>query len=187
MQRILLASVLLLAACGSGPVANLESRDPYERYLGALQAADDRDPEAMKKVEALLKDPDPLARTGAIVALAKTKTPEALKLMTGMLSDGDSNVRTEAVRAVAGYKDPASVEPLSKVLLQDAMVEPRRVAALSLGDFGDKPPVRAALLEAFTDPAASVAYNAYRSLVRITGRQDLPRDPAGARQALQKS
>ncbi|HKS17559.1 MAG TPA: HEAT repeat domain-containing protein [Planctomycetota bacterium] len=185
MHRTLSAiSLVLLASCGSGPEPNLKSGDPYERYLGALEAADSGDPESMKSVEALLKDSDPLARTGAIVALAQAKPAGALKLLTGMLSDGDPGVRTEAVRAVAGFKDPSSVEPIAR-MLKDAMEEPRRVAAIALGEFGDQPPVRAALLEAFEDKSAGVAFNAYQSLVRVTGRADLPRGAAAAKQALQ--
>jgi len=186
MRRAML--LLVLAGCSSGPVPNLESRDPYERYLGALEAADSGRPEEVKKVEALLKDPDPLARTGAVVALAKAKPPGTLALVTGMLSDADPGVRTEAVRAVASFKDASSVPALVAVLDSDGgPVEPKRVAALALGEYGDQPPVREALLKALADRESGVSYNAYRSLVKVTGKQDLPRAREAAEQALKKS
>lgn len=184
---LLLALAGFLTGCPSGPSPNLDSGDPYERYLGALKAAESKDPESLKRIEGLLKDSDPLARTGAVVALAQARPPGALKLLTGMLSDPDPGVRAEAVRAVAGFKEASSVSGLVSVLASDSAVEPRRVAALALGEFPDAPAVRSALLEAFSDPAAGVAYNAYRSLARLTGRADLPRDRAAAEQALKRS
>jgi HEAT repeat protein len=189
MYRAIFALVLVgsLAGCSSGPTPNMDSGDPYERYLGALEAAESGDPAALKKVEALLKDPDPLTRTGAVVALTKARPEGALKLLIGMLSDADPGVRTGAVRALSWFKDPASLDALARVLKLDADVEPRRVAALALGEFQDSPAVRALLLEAFKDREAGVAYNAYRSLIRVTGRHDLPRDRAAAEEALKRS
>ncbi len=187
LRKTRVICLVLLASCSSGPVPNLESGDPYERYLGALEAAESGEPGSMKKVEALLKDPDPLARTGAVVALSWARPDGALKQLTGMLSDAEPGVRTEAVRAVAEFKDPSSVEPLVKVLANDTSVEVRRTAALALGSFPDNPSLRAALLAAFSDPAAGVAYNAYRSLARVTHRADLPRTRAAAEEALKRS
>ena len=189
MSRAIFALVLacFLTGCPSTPRANLDSGDPYERYLGALEAEKYRDPQALKRTEEMLKDPDPLARTGAVVALSQVRQPHVLKLLTGMLSDPDASVRAEAVRAVAGFKEAASVTDLANVLATDRDVEPRRVAALALGTFPDGPAVRSALLEAFSDSASGVAYNAYQSLVRLTGRTDLPRDRSKAEQALKGS
>ena len=176
-----------VAGCGSGPVPNLDSGDPYERYLGALEAAHSDDAEEMKRVEAMLKDPDPLARIGAVVAFGHAQTPGSLALLTGMLSDPDPGVRTEAVRAIARFHDLSSIEPLVKVMKSDASVEPRRTAARELSLYPDSAPLREALLAAMSDPAAGVAYNAHRSLTRITGKEDLPRDRAAAEEALKRS
>ena len=187
-HTISLGFLLLVAAgCGSGPVPNLESSDPYERYLGALEAGQSGDPGQVKKLEALLKDPDPLARTGAIVALSVARAPGALQFLTAMLSDPDPGVRVEAVRALAEFKDPASVEPISNLLASDVVEEPRRVAALALGEFADGPALRTALLTALSDRSAGVAFNAHRSLVRVTGRKDLPRERSAAEEALKRS
>jgi HEAT repeat protein len=189
MHRTILSLVgaCFLTGCPGGPGANLDSGDPYERYLGALDAARSNDPESLKRVEAQLKDPDPLARTGAVVALSRARPDGSLKLLTGMLSDPDAGVRAEAVRAVWRFREAASVADLANVLATDRDVEPRRVAALALGEFPDGPAVRSALLEAFSDSAAGVAYNAHQSLVRLTGRADLPRDRAAAERVLKRS
>jgi HEAT repeat protein len=187
MKRALSLCVLALAACSASAVPNLDSPDPYERYLGALEAADEGDAEAMKRVEAQLKDKDPLARTGAVVALARRKPPHALHLLVGMLNDADASVRTEAVRVVAEFRDPGTIPAIATILDKDPALETRRVAALALGSFPDSPALRAILLDAFSDPAAGVAYNAHSSLVRITGRSDLPRGRAEAEEALKKS
>src|SRR5262245_23727417 len=105
----------VLSGCPGGPSPNLDSGDPYERYLGALEAAASGDPESVKRIEPLLKDADPLARTGAVVALSQARPPGALKLISGMLSDADPGVRVEAVRAVTGFKDAASVPALVNI------------------------------------------------------------------------
>ena len=186
MRRQILLVVFALG-CSSSAVPNLDSSDPYERYLGALEAAEAGNPEGWRKVEALLKDPDPLARTGAVVALGRARPEGSLKLLTGMLSDTDPGVREEAVRHIAFFKDPKSVVPLIKILEDDASINVRRTAALMLGEFPDSPPLREALLDRFDDKSAGVAYNAYRSLVRITKRTDLPRSRAPAAEALKRS
>ena len=185
VRRLLFLAFVI--GCSSSPVPNLDSSDPYERYLGALEASESGDPEGWKRVEALLKDPDPLARTGAVVALGQARPEGSLKLLTGMLSDADPGVREEAVRYVASFKDPKSVVALIKILEDDASINVRRTAALVLGDFPDSPPLREALLDRFDDKAAGVAFNAYKSLVRITKRTDLPRSRAPAEEALKRS
>jgi HEAT repeat protein len=176
-----------LAGCSSAPEPNLDSTDPYERYLGALSAAESGDAEGLKRLDAQLKDGDALARTGAIVALSIAKPAGALERITGMLNDPDPIVRAEAVRGITRFRDPASTPALVKVLSADASVEPRRTAARELCMFTDTPEVRTALLTAFSDPAAGVAYNAWRSLMLLTGRRDLPRTRADAEEALKKS
>ncbi|HTF58080.1 MAG TPA: HEAT repeat domain-containing protein [Planctomycetota bacterium] len=187
MKRLLLVFAATLASCGSGPSPDLASGDPYERYLGALEAASSADPAEHRKVEALLRDPDPLARIGAVVAISMSRRRDALGLLTPMLSDSDPGVRTEVIRAVAALKNPVSVAPLAALLSSDPAVEAKRTAAIALGSFPDGPEVRAALLAAMADREAGVAYNAYRSLIRVTGREDLPRARAQAEEALKRS
>ena len=188
MHRLIpLVSLIFLVSCGSSPEPNLDSKDPYERYLGALEAAEENDAESLKRIETQLKDADPLARTGAVVALAQRKPPTALATLTGMLADVDPGVRIEAIRVVADFKDVSSVGAIARILASDPAVEVRRVAALALGSYPDSGTIRSALLDAFSDPAAGVAYNAHRSLVRVTGRQNLPRARSAAEEALKKS
>jgi len=187
MKRLLLVLAATLASCGSSPSPDLSSGDPYERYLGALEAASSNDPAEMKKAESLLRDPDPLARTGAVVAIGLSRRQESMALLAPMLSDPDPGVRSEAIRAVAALKNPASIPPLAAILASDGAVESKRTAAIALGSFPDSPEVRSALLAAMGDREAGVAYNAYRSLVRVTGREDLPRARAEAEEALKRS
>jgi HEAT repeat protein len=179
--------LLLIGACSSGPVANVKSKDPYERYLGALEASRSSEAEDMKTLESMLKDPDPFARIGSIIGLAHAQPKGSLGLLTGMLHDPDPAVRTEAVRGIVRYHDPSSVAPLSAVLSDDVTMEVRRAAARELGLYPDSPAVRKALLDAMADTRVEVAYNAHRSLSRLTGRTDLPRDRARAEQALKGS
>jgi HEAT repeat protein len=78
------------------------------------------------------------------------------------------------------------VDPLIQLLAGDPAPETRRVTALALGNFPDAPAIREALLRAFGDPEAGVAFNAFRSLVRVTGKPTLPRDRAAAEEALKR-
>jgi HEAT repeat protein len=187
MARLTLATVFVMATgCSSGPVPNLMSGDPYERFLGALEAADSGEPEAIPKLVALLKDRDPLARIGAMVSLVRVQHPDLVKLLTGMLKDPDPGVRAEAARTLGSIKHPSSVEPLIALLAGDPAPEARRVAALALGNYPDSPAIREALLNAYGDREAGVAFNAFKSLVRITGKPTLPRDRAAAEEALKR-
>jgi HEAT repeat protein len=187
MRRLLPVVASILASCGSGPSPDLESQDPYERYLGALQAARGAPEESLPKLERLLRDPDPFARIGAVVALVQSRRPEAARLLAPALVDPDLGVRAEAARAAGEVKDPALLPALLAILSTDAHAEPRRTAALALEAFGNQPEVRGALLTALADPAAGVAFNAHRSLCRITGRADLPRRREAAEEALKGS
>ena len=183
----LLLALAALPGCGSSAQPDLESSDPYERYLGALEAAEGEPKEFLPKLERLLKDPDPLARTGAVVALVQSRRPEAARLVALALADPDLGVRAEAARAAGEFKDPTLLPALLGILSTDAHAEPRRVAALALEAYGNLPEVRAGLVEALADPAAGVAFNAHRSLCRITGRADLPRRREAAEEALKGS
>ena len=187
MYRFVFLFAFVLASCSSGPVPNVKSRDPYERYLGALEASHSSDAEDMKTLETLLKDGDPLTRIGAIIALAHAQPPGSLALLTGMLRDPDPMVRAEAVRGIVRFHDPSSVAPLSLALSDDVTMEVRRTAARELGLYPDSPAVRKALLDAMADTRVEVAFNAHRSLVRLTGKLDLPRDRSAAEQALKGS
>ena len=188
MHRVIGLLVLFtLASCSSGPVPNVKSKDPYERYLGALEASYSSEEEDMKTLAELAKDPDPLTRIGAIIALAHAKPKGSLELITGMLRDPDPTVRAEAVRGIARYHDPSSVAPLSVVLADDVTMEVRRTAAREMGLYPDSPAVRKALLDAMSDTKVEVSFNAHRSLVRLTGKLNLPRERSAAEQALKGS
>jgi hypothetical protein len=78
------------------------------------------------------------------------------------------------------------VPALVNVLASDRDVAPRRAAARALADYPDTPAIRSALLEALSDAAAGVAYNAHQSLVRLSGKADLPRTRSAAEQALKQ-
>jgi hypothetical protein len=69
----------------------------------------------------------------------------ALALIDMAMRSQDPSVRADVWRQMSGAKDPALVQPLLQCLAGDLDAEVRHEAAETLGDFKDRPGVRAAL------------------------------------------
>ncbi|MBI2932672.1 MAG: HEAT repeat domain-containing protein [Planctomycetes bacterium] len=195
MRRVRCAvlSMFVVAACSNGPTANTKSLDAYERYLGALELAEGGDPIDARDLLGLLADPDPLARDGAVVALGLLGDSQHTSAVINMLyerveADGQVRntplVRADACRTLARLRDERAVPALLNVLKGDTDEGVRRTAALALESFADRPGVVEALVDAMGDSGVSVAHDAHGVLARVSGRDDLPRDPAAWREWL---
>lgn len=185
---MILRSTLLLAlaaaGCTPGPQPNLNSRDAYERYLGALQVSRGVDPTAYHVLQRQLRDPAPLARIGALVALGRWGRADAVPAVAALVKDPDPEVRAQAVRTLSLLGSEEGVAPLIEALASDPVADVRRRAALDLVKFSIRPDVRRALVEAMKDPSAPVRYNAWQTFCTALGRPDLPRDADACREFL---
>ena len=165
--------LLLLAAC-SGPEANLQSPDPYERFLGVRELEGRRDAEGLSQIVKRLEDPHYLVIAGALLTLAEMREPAFLQHFVPPVQHAHPLVRRRACEAIGRCGNPLGVPALVKALEDpDALV--RRGAVKALAAFRDAPDARRGLVAAAGDKDPGVALVAHETLQEITGRTDVPR------------
>src|SRR5688500_3825969 len=87
--------VLFLAAC-SGPEANVQSPDPYERFLGVRELEGRRDAAGLSEIVKRLEDPHYLVVAGAILTLAEMKEKSFLQHFAPLVQHAHPLVRRRA-------------------------------------------------------------------------------------------
>ncbi len=179
MRRIL-PVVLVLASCG-GPEPNLQSSEPYERYLGAKALAAERD---FAKLVPLLEDRHYLVVLGALEAVAAIGEPHALQHVVPALRHEHPLVRQQACLTVGALRADEGI-PVLAGMIKDPDAGVRREAVKALALYGKRAEVTAALLEALGDPDPGVAYMAHDRLGEITGLEVGERSREAWGQALQ--
>lgn len=124
-------------------------------------------------------DEDPTTAVLLLRALGDRETPiaELFEPIADLTRRGPDEVRLQAIRRLGDYPTRDSIRTLIP-LLQGAAESPDTPASDSAARAGDEPPLQADNGEG----ADAVATVAWRSLVRITGRDDLPRDHAAWRE-----
>ena len=181
MKFAAVAVLLALAACSGQDSASWRSSDPYERYLGALELSERRDPVDVNRTVRQLRDLDPLARDGAIVALGEIGDPAHVAAVAATLVPSPVNteiLRADAVVALCRMKGEEARAAVLKALAEDASMHVRRTAAHAVAAFGGERPVLEALVAAMSDARVPVSYAAHQSLVVVTQDPTLPRDAA---------
>jgi HEAT repeat protein len=165
-------ALLFLAACG-GPEPNLQSQDPYERFLGERELVGRTDAAAIRELVARLEDPHYLVVVGAIDVLAGQGRPEYLQHFVPKLKHKHPMVRQAACAAIASIRGEEGVPPLIETL-KDPDPAVRRSVLKALAQFPKNAAGRRAIVEAVGDKEPSVSYMAHRLLSEITGRTDVP-------------
>ncbi|HXX93044.1 MAG TPA: HEAT repeat domain-containing protein [Planctomycetota bacterium] len=178
--------LVLLGAC-SGPEADTHSKDPYERYLGLKEIAENRDVASESEVVRLLDDPHFLVVTGALEVMAafgrKDYLPYALPKLQVREKEKDREnlpmVRSQACLTVATCGQAEGLEPILGVLRGDPDLGVRRAAVKVLADrYGKDPRVLQALVDTVGEKDPSLSYMAHLKLCELTGRQDVARSKA---------
>lgn len=132
---------ILILGCG-GREADLESPDPYARYLGLLERVEgDRSEATVRLVLAKLGDPAYFVREGALLSLAKLGRPDLAPHAGPLLEDPEPLVRETACRVLGLYRASVAAGKLSERLASDESPPVRRAAAEALGRL---PPIRVA-------------------------------------------
>jgi len=122
----------------------------------------------------LLDDPDPTVRAACIRALGMHGEVEDLDRIITHLEDRAAGVRWEAAKALQKIHGDQAIRPLIRRLDPDVEDDPdvRLAAADALGQYA-QPAVFDALVGALNDQSFSVAAAARRSLVTLTGQDQL--------------
>ena len=182
-MRRLPSLLLLLSAC-SGPEADTHSKDPYERYLGLREIAEQRDIASESEVVRLVDDPHYLVVTGALEVMAafgrKEYLPYALPKLEVKEKDREREnhpmVRGQACATVAVCGGAEGLAPVLGVLAADPDPSVRRAAVKVLAArYGKEPRVLQALVAAVGEKDPGLSYMAHQKLGELTGRKEIPR------------
>jgi HEAT repeat protein len=165
-------ALLFLAACG-GPEPNLQSLDPYERFLGERELIGRTDAAAIQDLVSRLEDSHHLVVVGAIDVLASQGRPEYLQHFVPKLKHKHPMVRQSACAAIASIRAEDGVPALIETL-KDPDPAVRRSVLKALAKFPGNAAGRRTIVEAVGDKEPSVSYLAHRLLTGITGRTDVP-------------
>ena len=132
--RVHFAAAPFIAACSHS--------NACVRATALLTLGQIRDKQAAETVMSHLNDADATVREVALAVLAGgydwIKDERALAPLLTAASNEDSNVRYGAARSLGPYRDARAVPQLA-VLLRDADMGTRCLAAISLGQIGGKP------------------------------------------------
>ena len=128
-------------------------RDPYTRRYGQI----------------FQSDPDPLVRATAIRALNVSRDTEASDLYLQALADPDPLVRLEGAKALHNMPNPAAAEGLLKLLNDAEENKDVRIAAAAALKYYPRADVARALVAVLPGRDFGIAWEARRSLKRITG------------------
>jgi hypothetical protein len=164
------------------------SENPDERRLG-IAILNHKGFDGLPRTEQYVRtlavgETNPLVRGAAVRAQVHGGgDAEAVETLIRATGDADPYVRAEACTVLGELTDPSAIEPLTKVLTEDAVSDCRAAAARALAACKDR---KAALALAghVADEDFLVAYSCREGLIACTGR-DLGYDPAAWRQWLE--
>ena len=128
-----------------------------------------KDPYTTRYRQIFLGDEDPLVRAMAIRALNVSRDAGASDLYVKALLDGDLLVRLEGAKALANMPDDDAIDPLLKVLSAPDEDQDVRIAAARALRYYQRRDVARALVAVLDQRPFGVAWQARRSLKRITG------------------
>ncbi|MDZ4743658.1 MAG: HEAT repeat domain-containing protein [Verrucomicrobiota bacterium] len=109
----------------------LASKNPVVRNAAAKALSSAKDPNSLKPLVALLKDPDKDVRRAAANALGEIREKQAVNALIEVLGDESWFVRGEAAQSLGKIGDPKAAEALIK-LLSDKDSYVRENASISL-------------------------------------------------------
>lgn len=165
---LIIAALCAFAGCRSVK-ADVDSRDPDERRLGALALEGRRDADSVRRLVSLLADKDDMVREAALTTLSMLSLPESYQHIQPMFKDGSAYVRIAACKAMTRIRNAESVPELIIVAKGDASAAVRREAVAALSSFCDRKSAVETLIELVDDVEPSVAFASHVALTRISG------------------
>lgn len=148
------------------------SADNRWRGVSGLSGRDfaQRPPYTTRYRQIAENDPDALVRALAVRALNRSRDETATDLYVAALSDPHPLVRLEGAKALAHMPTDAAVEPLRKVVADPAEGKDTRIAAASALKHYKNLEVARTLASLLDERDFAVAWQARRSLRKLTGQ-----------------
>ena len=115
-------------------------------------------------------DPDPYIRSIAIRALNRSRDGDARPIFVAGLADDSQLVRLESAKALVNQPDPSATEGLIRLVTRAEEDRDVRIAAADALGYYRRLEVARALTPRLAEHDFSVAWQARRSLCRLTGR-----------------
>lgn len=177
-----LAAVLLLGGCG-GPEVNIESADPYARYLGLLELSQgEPDEQSLQRILRALEDPAFLVREGALRAIIRVRQPGLAARAAPLLTDPHPLARIAACDVLSHFRLGEFAPDLIRRREEDPEGSVRRAAVKALAAIPATPEILRALVAALDDADPSVPLFAQERLAAVSGRK-YPASDRGAWEA----
>jgi hypothetical protein len=159
-----------------------ESSSPDARRIGinglVAQPFARQKPYTTRYREIALNDPDAQVRATAVRALNRADDATATDVYVKALSDPSDLVRLEGAKALIQMPNEAAVAPLLAIMGRADEPKDVRIAAAAALKHYPRTDVARALAATLGERDFSVAWQARRSLKRLTGGQDFAYDEA---------
>ena len=120
-------------------------------------------------------EPDPIVRRAIQETVAEFKTPMASAMLLAGLQDEDRDVKVTCCRLLGERKEPKAVEPLARMVAQDADLDVRLAAVDALGAMETKDSV-AGLAAALKDRDPAMQYAGVEAMKKVAPDQELGND-----------
>lgn len=170
-----LAGFLLFVSCGPKvPYAELRDEDPKVRMDAALRLGEEKPPDAVPALVAILDDPDEFVRIQAVVSLGKIGDEAAVPALARLAADPLSSVRLATIQALGKIGDEAAIPILSKSLYEEDETL-RTAAAKALGEIPGDASLDALLSVAIHDEHERVREHVVRVIRMRRAREAVPR------------
>jgi hypothetical protein len=127
-------------------------------------------PYLLRYREIARNDPDPYVRSVAIRALNRCRDADSRPAFVAGLSDNSPLVRLESAKALVNLPDPSAAEGLIRLVTRSDEDRDVRIAAADALGYYRRLEVARALTPRLGEHDFSVAWQARRSLRRLTGR-----------------
>jgi HEAT repeat protein len=149
-----------------------EFADNRRKGINGLVARDfaRRPPYTTRYQQIAQNDPDPLVRATAIRALNRARDKTQIPMYVKALDDDSELVRLEAAKALVNMPDESAITPLEKIVNRPDENRDVRIAATDALRHYRNQEVARTLIAQLNERDFGVAWQAHRSLKKITGR-----------------
>ena len=148
----------------------VKRRKQFTALLFVAKSLADRS--SLEALHKCCKDSEKAVRIAAVDAVAAMADPSSVDVLVELLNDDDIHIRLLAGSGVTRIKSDGARTRTLKILLDtDENVYLRRLAAIALGNYGDKKAI-GELIQVMDDDSYVVRYSVLKALQTLSGLKD---------------